>query len=287
MPGFPIVDTHLHVWDPQVLCYPWLADIPLLNKPYLLDDYDRACGATEVEKMVFLQAECDFALYRQEADWVASLARRDERIEGIVPWAPLEKGRAVRAELEVLAQNPRVKGIRRIIQFEPDLEFCLRPDFMEGVKLLPEFGMSFDICIAHIHMENTIKFVRQCPEVRFVLDHIGKPDIKNHVLDPWRTHLKKLASIPNVWCKMSGLVTEADHRSWTPKDLKPYIDHVLECFGFDRVMYGGDWPVAFQATEYPHWVETLQRAVEGCSATELRKLFRDNGIDFYRLAKGV
>ena len=283
MLDFPIIDTHLHVWDPQRLRYPWLDDIPLLNKPYLLDDYDRACGPVAVEKMVFLQAEVDFSQFQEEADWVDSLAEQDSRLQGIVPWAPLELGAAARPALEKLAANPRVKSIRRIIQFEPDIEFCLRPDFVRGVQLLGEYGLNFDICIHHPQMANTIKMVAQCPDVQFILDHIGKPDIKAGLLDPWRAEIKILSQFPNVWCKISGLVTEADHDNWTREQLKPYIDHVIDCFGFDRVMYGGDWPVAYQATAYPRWVETLAWAVEGCTDDELRKLFRDNAVAFYRL----
>jgi L-fuconolactonase len=151
------------------------------------------------------------------------------------------------------------------------------------VQLLATYGLSFDICISHSQLANTIKLVAQCPNVQFILDHIGKPDIKNHLLDPWRAEMKTLASFPNVWCKVSGLVTEADHQQWTRDDLKPYIDHVISCFGFDRVIYGGDWPVAYQATDYPRWVETLAWAVSGCSDSELRRLFHDNAVTFYRL----
>ena len=283
MLAFPLIDTHLHVWDPQLLRYSWLDDIPLLNKPYLLEDYDRACGPVAVEKMVFLQAEVDTDLFMQEAEWVDSLADQDNRLAGIVPWAPLENGDAVRPALEKLSANPRIKGIRRIVQFEPDIDFCLRPGFIEGVRLLPQFNLSCDICIFHPQMANTIKMVAQCPDVQFILDHIGKPDIKNGLLDPWRAEIKTLSEFPNVSCKISGLVTEADHQHWTKEQLKPYIDHVLECFGFDRVLYGGDWPVAYQATEYPRWVETLEWAVAGCSEVELKKLFHDNAVAFYRL----
>ena len=283
MLDFPIIDTHLHVWDPNLLRYPWLDDIPLLNKPYLLEDYDRACGPVAIEKMVFLQAEVDFAQFQEEADWVNSLADQDGRLQGIVPWAPLETGEAARSALERMAANPRIKGVRRIIQFERDIEFCLQPRFIEGVQLLPEYGLSFDICIIHYQMANTIKMVAACPEAQFILDHIGKPDIKNGVLDPWRAEIKTLSEFPNVSCKISGLATEADHQHWTKEQLKPYIDHVIDCFGFDRVMYGGDWPVAYQATEYPRWVETLEWAVAGCSEAELRKLFHDNAAAFYRL----
>ena len=283
MIDFPLVDTHLHVWNPQHLRYPWLDDLPPLNRPHLLDDYNRACGPVRVDKMVFVQCECDFAQYEQESQWVTELARHDGRIQGIVPWAPLEKGDSVGDELAALAANPLVKGIRRIIQFEPDPAFCLRANFVRGVQLLANFELHFELCITHCHMENTLQLVKRCPDVRFILDHIGKPDIKNQVFEPYTTHLKQLATLPNVWCKMSGLANEADHQNWTKEDLKPYIDLVLEQFGFDRVMYGGDWPVASLATDYPRWVKTLSWAIDGCSDSERKKLFRDNAIDFYRL----
>ena len=283
MIDFPIVDAHLHVWDPKLLSYPWLSDVPLLNKPYLLEDYDEACGPVRVERMIFAQAECDFAQYKQEADWVASLAEHDPRLQGIVAWAPLEKGESVRDELEALAENRLIKGIRRIIQFEADPEFCLQPGFVRGVQALTDFDFSFDICIKHHQLENTIRLVRQCPDVRFILDHIGKPDIKNQLFTPWKTELETLAAMPNVWCKMSGLVSEADQASWTREDLKPYVDHAIGCFGVERMVYGGDWPVASLATEYPRWVRTLEWALSGLSGEELHQLFHDNAIAFYHL----
>ena len=283
MIDFPIIDTHLHVWDPGKLDYPWLADIPLLNRPFLIDEYKKACGSVSVEMMVFVQAEADFAAYREEVEWVTSVAVDEPRIKGIVAWAPLEKGDAADPELAALSKFPLVKGIRRIIQFEEDIEFCLRPDFLLGVRLLPRHGLTFDICINHTQMANTIRMVEQCPEVNFILDHIGKPDIKNQLLEPWKCELRTLSGFPNVWCKMSGLATEADMEGWTQDDLKPFIDHVLECFGFDRTMYGGDWPVATQATEYPRWVETLAWAVGDCSDQDLKKLFYENAVGFYRL----
>lgn len=283
MPNFPIVDTHLHIWDLGRLRYPWLASVPMLNKNHLIDDYRRACGPVQVAKLVFLQCECDFAQFQQEADWVTEVAKADPRIRGIVPWAPLEKGEGARADLARLAANPLIKGIRRIIQFEADPAFCLRPDFVRGVQLLAEFGLSFDSCINHTQLANTIKLVRQCPRVKFVLDHIGKPDIKGGRLDPWRAELKELATMPNVWCKLSGLVTEADHAEWTPADLQPYIDHVVATFGFDRVMFGGDWPVSTQATDYPRWVNTLDAALRSASAADLRKLYVTNAEAFYRI----
>ena len=280
---FPIVDPHLHVWDIDRIDYPWLRDVPLLNRTFLLEDYNRACDTVAVERMVFLQCEAEFSQFQREADWVNSLADQDPRLQGIVPWAPLENGDAAHADLERLASNPRVKGIRRIIQFEPDLDFCLRPDFVRGVQALVDYNLSFDICIAPQHLPNTIQLVQQCPNVHFVLDHIAKPDIKHQQVEPWRTDIATLSTFPNVWCKISGLVTEADHNSWQQAQLKPYIDHVIAQFGFGRVMYAGDWPVASQATTYPRWVETLLWAVQGCSTDELKNLFHDNAMTFYKL----
>ncbi|MBI1256997.1 MAG: amidohydrolase family protein [Chloroflexi bacterium] len=283
MLDFPIVDAHLHLWDPALLRYPWLDGDPLLNQAYLLPQYAAATAANPPEKMVFVQCEADFAQFMQEAEWVSAITDHDNRIAGIVAWAALEQGDAARPALERLAANPRIKGIRRIIQFEPDPAFCLRPGFVTGVQALADYGLSFDICIDHTQMENTIALVRQCPNVPFMLDHIAKPDIKNHLLEPWRSHLKMLAGFENVSCKMSGLVVEADWQRWTQADLKPYIDYVLDCFGFERIVFGGDWPVVLRAAQWQQWLETLLLSLDGASQAELRQLFHDNAIAFYRL----
>jgi L-fuconolactonase len=283
MPAFPLVDTHLHIWDLGRLNYPWLANVPKLNRNHLIEDYRAACGPVQVAKMVFLQCECEPAQFQQEADWVTEVSRQDPRIRGIVPWAPLEKGGDAHADLARLAANPLVKGIRRIIQFEADPEFCLQPGFVRGVQLLPKHGLSFDICINHRQLANTLKLVRQCPDVRFVMDHIAKPDIKAGLLDPWRAEMRELARLPNVWCKLSGLVTEADFEKWQPAELRPYLDHVIDCFGFDRVLFGGDWPVSTQASDYPRWVRVLDDAIAGASPDEQRKLYVRNAETFYRI----
>ncbi len=283
MPNFPIVDSHLHLWDLGRLRYSWLAGVPVLNKSHLIDDYRRACGPVQVAKMVFVQCECEPGLSLEEADWVTEVARVDPRIRGIVAQAPLENGDAAETALTRLAAKPLVKGIRRLIQSEADDAFCVRPEFVRGVQLLPRHGFSFDLCVFHRQLANTIKLVRHCPNVRFVLDHIGKPDIKAAKLDPWRAELRALSQLENVWCKLSGLVTEADWAQWTPGNLRPYLDHVVDCFGFDRVMFGGDWPVSSQASDYPRWVATLDDAFRGCSADELHRMYVGNAEKFYRV----
>lgn len=284
MISFPIVDTHVHLWDPGRLRYPWLGDVAAIRKPHLLDDFRAASGAVSIESFVFV--ECDIHPDERiaEVEWVTSLAKDEPRIKGIVASAPLEDGEGVRPVLEELAESKLVKGIRRLIQAEA-LDFCIQPDFIKGVQMLVEYELSFDICIVHRQLANVIEFVKQCPNNRFIIDHIGKPDIKNDVWMPWKREIEVLSEIPNVSCKVSGVATSADFETWKPGDLKPYIAHVIECFGFDRVIYGGDWPVSTQAIDYPQWVETLAWAVDGSSDDELRKLFRENAIRFYRLAE--
>ena len=282
MANFPIVDTHVHLWHPKQLRYAWLKQVPLLNRPFLLKDYNDAIGDLEVESMVFVQCDTHPDDGLKETSWVTSLAAGDPRIRGIVAWAPLEVGNCVAAFIEKLAEESLVKGIRRLIQGE-SVDFCIQPNFIDGVKTLSRHGLSFDLCIFHPQLANAIRLVEQCPDVQFILDHIGKPDIKNQLFEPWKQEIKVLADFPNVHCKISGVVTEADHENWSLDNVQPYIDHVIACFGFDRVIYGSDWPVSTLATDYKRWVETLHESVSGCSPEELRKLFHDNAVRFYKL----
>lgn len=282
MDNFPIVDTHVHLWHPKQLRYPWLKDVPNLNRPYLLQDYSDAYQDLNIESIVFVQCDTHPDDGLKETTWVTSLAAVEPKIKGIVAWAPLEEGEQVAPFVEKLAEESLVKGLRRLIQSE-DIDFCIQPNFVKGVKTLSRFNLSFDLCIFHPQLSNAISLVEQCPNVQFILDHIGKPDIKNQLFDPWKQEITKLASFENVYCKISGLVTEADHDSWTPEDLQPYIQHVIEAFSFDRVIYGSDWPVSTLASDFPRWVQTLKEAVSGCSTDELNKLFHDNAIEFYRL----
>lgn len=279
---FPIIDTHLHLWDPSTLRYPWLDNNEKLNRKFLLADYERATHGLSITRMVFVQCECVISQCEQEVAWVSEMAKEDPGIQGIVPLAPLEQ-KNVREVLERYAINPLIKGIRRIIQFESDPGFCLTPNFINGVRLLSRFNYSFDICINHTQLPHAIKLVSKCPDVRFVLDHVGKPDIANQRFDPWKKDVKELSSFPNVYCKISGLVTEANHAQWVPGDLKAYTDHILSCFGIDRLMFGGDWPVVLQAASLREWVDTSCYLFAQLNQAELRKLYHDNALKFYNL----
>jgi L-fuconolactonase len=279
----PLIDTHLHLWDPRVMRYPWLDSIPLLNRPYLLEEYQAATASVPVECMVFIQCEAEFSQFELEAEWVVEQARADPRIQGLVAWAPLEKGASVREDLKRLKRHSILRGIRRIIQFEPDLDFCLRPSFIEGTRALHEFDLSFDICVDYRHMDSVLKFVDRVPDVPMVLDHIGKPSIRSGMLHPWAEQIRELARFPHVFCKISGVATEADHQRWTHDDLKRFIDVAIEAFGFDRVMFGADWPVATQAISYRAWVELLDELLAGVDSAARRQFWRGNAARFYRV----
>jgi L-fuconolactonase len=282
MPDFPIIDAHVHLYDPGVVRYGWMRGKPVLEGAHGLPELDAARGQVELEGLVWIEVGADPGQHQGEARWVAALARREPRIRGIVAHASLEQGSAAAAEIERLLEHGRLKGIRRLLQDEADAAFCLRPGFVEGVRLLARHDLPFDICVYHRQLAAALELARRCPEVRFVLDHLGKPGIRDGLMQPWRTEVSALAALPNVWCKISGLITEAGP-DWTREQLRPYLHHALGAFGFERAMFGSDWPVSEQTHRYEEWVEIVDRAVGGTSEAERRRLFRDNARAFYRL----
>jgi L-fuconolactonase len=283
MIDFPIVDSHVHLLDTRRFQYSWAKGAPALLRDWTPGDLEAAAKPYGIEYFVFVEVDVDMPQHLDEADWVQSIAARDPRLKGCVAALPLERGAAIEPEIARIAKLPVVRGVRRLVQNQADPSFVLQPGFLAAVKLLPGYGLSFDICVFHQQLPNTIELVRRCPEVSFILDHIGKPGIKAGLMDPWRGHMRELAALPNVVCKFSGLTTEADHAHWTRDQLRPYIDHVIDCFGFGRLLYGGDWPVSNLAAPYTSWLEVLDWATAGCSHEEQRKLFRDNAISAYRL----
>lgn len=284
MPDGPIIDSHVHLWDPTAFRMPWLDGNKRLNKPYDLADYWEQTAGLPVEAFVYLQVEVTPAYALLEAHWAAQHAAEDNRLKAVVAWAPLEDGAPCRTYLDALVQvSPLIKGVRRVVEGEADPGFSSRPGFITATRMLPEFGLSCDICIYHPQLPSAIALVRACPETRFVLDHIAKPDIKGHLVEPWRQQMAALAALPNVCCKISGTVTEADHDRWTPDDLAPYVAHVLDVFGEDRVLYGGDWPVVLDASSYRRWADTLDTLTAHLSAEAKRKLWAENTRQFYRV----
>lgn len=278
-----IIDAHIHLWDIDRLDYPWLANVPAINRTYLLSDYDEARGDTAVEAVVFVQCECRPDQYRDELAWVQSLADRDPRLKAIVPWAPLEDGEVVAEALQAIAADPRVKGVRRIIEFEEDIDFCIQPGFVRGVELLGEVGLHCELTVGPRNFPNVMKLVEQCPGTRFILDHIGCPAIKDQSLQPWQDYLRAFAASGPHPCKFSNLVCNADLEHWAIDDLRPFADAVIEIFGPERLIWGSDWPHALRASSWPRWFETACELTAGLGAETQRKIFHDNARDFYRL----
>jgi len=283
MTSLAIVDSHLHLWDPTQLRYSWLTGLVELNRPFLPLDFASAAAEANVDKFIFVEGGCDPNQGLAEVDWVCSLKKTEPRLRGVVAHVPLEAGAGIKNDLEALAGRPLVKGVRRILQEEKDPSFCLQQNFVAGVKLLAGFGWTFDLCVRHEQLGAVTELVRNVPEVEFVLDHFGKPGVRNKVLEPWATNLKALARLPNVSCKVSGLATEADWKKWQVADLRPYFEIALESFGFERVLFGGDWPVATLATTYSRWVETVAKCTGSISDAERAKLFRTNAERIYRV----
>ena len=284
MPEFPIVDAHVHLYDVERLRYGWLASVPKINRTYGLGDFDKARQKVVVDKIVFAEVAVDPGLHIAEANFIQEMADGDQRLAGIIAHLPLEKGLAVAGDITTLKRCRNLRGIRRLIETERNPAFCLEPDFLEGLRLLPKHDLSFDICVKHWAMAYALELVKRCPEVSFVLDHIGKPDIKNGLREPWWGQIRELSRYPNVVCKISGAVTEADHARWSADQVKPYVAHVIDCFGFGRVMYGSDWTVSELTHQYPQWVEIVDDIISGASESERRKLYRDTAIRIYRLS---
>jgi L-fuconolactonase len=289
MPSFPIIDTHLHLWDPARGSYSWQRGNALLDRPYHVEDYRKASEGVGVEAMVFVECHVDdrpgLGQYIKEIEFAEDEAKRDPSIRAIVAKAPLERGEGVEPILEEMVERfPSLRGIRRIPEFEPDPRaFILNARFLDGVRLLKKFGLHFELNVNYTQMDDALEFLQRVPDVPIVLDHCGKPGIRGGYIDIFRRHMEAVAAHPNVVCKLSDLPVEASWGGWTEADLKPFIETTIEAFGIQRVMYGGDWPVCLQATSLQRWVEVLDKTLNGLSQTELRMLYHDNANHFYRI----
>ncbi len=272
-----MIDAHVHLWDPQRFRLPWLDGDEVLNRPFETPEFTLASTGLDVEGIVYVQVDATPAYGLLEARWAA----QQEPVAGVVAFAPLEDGAVARTYLDELKRiGPRIRGVRRLIQGE-QVDFAIQ--LIEGVRLLAEYGWTFDLCIHHPQLPAAIELVRASPETQFVLDHLGKPDIRDHLLEPWRTYISELAALPNVVCKLSGAVTEADHQAWAPQDLAPYVSHAFDAFGEDRVLFGSDWPVVTHAASYARWVETLQELTANLSPQAKHKLWGENARRVYGL----
>lgn len=281
-----IIDTHHHLWDLDRLSYSWCASHPTLNRSFRIEDYREAIRGIEVEKSVHVEADVDEAHILNETRMILALAEEDNPIEGVVAGGRPEKP-GFRKYLDQIAALPRaaakLKGVRRILHVVPD-EVGQTPLFAKNVAALSEYGLSFDLCVLARQLPIAIRLVDQCPDTKFIIDHCGFPLIGQRLLDPWRQYIRTVAGFPNVVaCKVSGVLANVDPARWAPEDLRLYMDHVIECFGWDRVMFGSDWPVCTLAASFKGWLEALLLLTQKNTESEQQKLFHDNALRAYRL----
>ena len=277
-----ITDSHFHLWDRRRFGYDWLAEAPLLDRDFLPEDYRQATASMKIERSVFVEAYVNQQHCVGESQWVVEEAETHPWLAGVVGAAYVESDES-NEQLKKLTEYGLVKGIRRLFDEEPDENFAALPEVIRGVEKLAEYNLSFDICIRCTQLAGAIELVRQSAGVRFVLDHCGKPNIKDEQWQPWADEIAELASYDNVWCKMSGLVTEAGAEKSTTEHLKPYIDHVIASFGFYRLMFGSDWPVCTLAAEPTKWLMILHEALGSISDADSHRLFQGTCEQFYRL----
>ena len=249
-----------------------------LRRDFLPEHLKPVVEAAGIGGTVVVQAQQTLA----ETKWLLAEASRHELIRGVVGWAPLASPDVGRI-LEEYAEDPRLKAVRHVIQDEPDDRFILRDDFNRGIRRLKSFGLRYDILVVERQLPETIRFVDSHPDQIFIVDHLAKPRIRDRVLDPWRRDIQELARREHVYCKISGMVTEADWGEWTPEDLKPYFETVLEAFGPQRLMFGSDWPVLLLAADYGTWVEVMSEMIAPLSSTEQTYIMGRTAIEAYGL----
>ncbi|MEM9965642.1 MAG: amidohydrolase family protein [Asticcacaulis sp.] len=277
-----IVDTHAHFWDVETIDYPWIEAGSPFARSFHLEDYQRVTDGLPITRMVFV--ECDAHAHHsfKEAQWVSALSVCDPRIQAIVARVSLLDADVTRIMDEVTAL-PLVRGIRDNIQ-NNQAGFAVQAGFVAGVRNVHRRGLHFELCLKHHQLEETIELVRQCPDGAFVLDHCAKPDIAGGMREPWLTQIRTLAALPNVVCKISGLVTEADWKNWLPHEVLWYAQQAADAFGPDRIMYGSDWPVSEVAGGYMAWFRLAQALTAHWSEDERDRFFRRNAERVYRLA---
>lgn len=238
-----------------------------------------------VGKIVFVEAWPDPGQGLSEARFVAALAADDRRIGGLVANVSVKDADELRASLKALDEISGVHAVRHLIEGNTDPSICLEPEFVAGVQNVGAAGLVFDICVKNWGLAFVTELVLRSPDTVFVLDHIGKPAIRHALREPWWSEIARLAKCPNVYCKISGVITEADHQNWTVEQVRPFIEHTIECFGMERVMFGSDWPVSELTHRYQDWVEILDEILVSASTDELRRFYRGTAISVYGLSE--
>ncbi len=286
----PIIDTHVHLWDLSKLHLPWMSlpkGKPLAHN-YLLKDYDAATAGANVVKTIYMEVACDPRQHAVEAEYVINLCRQPgSRMAGAVIGGSMQSERFA-DYIKEYAQNPYVKGVRMVLH-DPDRPkgMCLERQFVENVHLLGQLGLSFDLCMRAAEMMDAVRLIDKCPQTRFVIDHCGNWDSQStdaKARNEWEQAMLRAGALPNVVCKISGIVATARPGHWKPADLAPTINFCLDTFGPHRVLFGGDWPVCTAVATWKEWLAELQSIVAGRSREFQKRLFHDNAVQFYKLS---
>lgn len=273
------LDSHQHFWVYDEAEYGWIDErMGVIRRDFAPKDLAPLLKRSGFDGSVAVQVRQSL----EENEFLLGLAESNDFIKGVVGWVDLRSPRA-RDDLERFREHPRFVGLRHVVQDEPDDRFLLREDFLGGVSLLAELDLSYDILVYHYQLPAVVEFVARFPEHRLVLDHIAKPAVVRHELEPWATHMRKLGRFQNLYCKLSGMVTEADWKSWKKEDFRPYLEVVLDSFGPRRLLIGSDWPVATLAASYEKAIEIVTDFIEPLSSTEKDRILGTNAVELYRL----
>lgn len=279
-----VIDAHQHVWDLEHVSYPWLtADFGVLYRTYSFDELEPELEACGVDATVLVQSADSVA----ETKWMQAVADAHPRIAAIVAWVPLDDAAEAARILDEYAADPRIVGIRHLIHNEPDEDWLLRPAVQEGLALLAERGLTFDVvAVTDRHLQHVATIAAAHPRLKIVIDHLAKPPIASGELMPWARSLAQAAAYPNVYAKVSGLNTAAKP-DWTAADLKPYVHHALDVFGANRLMFGGDWPVALLSGDYRRVWEATGSVLADCADAEREAVLGGTAASFYGLVEKV
>jgi L-fuconolactonase len=273
------IDAHHHLWRYSPQEYQWLDErMTALRQDFLPEDLNREMLAAGIDGTVAVQARQTM----EETRWLLTQAEQFDTIRGVVGWAPLA-AEDFPSVMEEFKDRPKLKGLRHVIQDEKDESYILREDFNSGIRAMLDSGLVYDILIYERQLPQAIDFVDRHPEQVFVLDHLAKPRIAEGRMQPWTEGIQELGRRENVWCKVSGMVTEADWSGWSAEILRPYLDVVVDAFGVERLMAGSDWPVCLLASEYGRWFDVLRDYFSGFSEAERDAFFGVTAVEVYGL----
>jgi L-fuconolactonase len=273
------IDSHQHFWRYNPTRDAWITnDMSVLKRDFLPEDLALECKANGIDASIAVQASQS----EDETLFLLELAEHNQSIAGVVGWVDLRSPQ-IDERLQVFSNYKTLRGFRHIAQAESDERFLVLPDFMRGIAQLQQFNFTYDILIYPKQLPAAIELVSKFPEQRFVIDHLAKPEIKSRDIKFWATHIRRIAESSNVFCKLSGLVTEADWRNWKPADFNAYLDVVFEAFGAGRLMFGSDWPVCLVAASYARVKQIMEDYLHGFAPVQKEKLFGGNAIQFYGL----